>query len=254
MASLYVLVYSFAMKYVAILAVVLVIMRIDFILGLFEKISENSAPAVEVDSSEISSSREIIPVTDDVTLKQTPKTTFLALLEDFHIRPSEDLRQRAMTIFKSHPTMFTQKLDRELESEVFRWRDLLNNNDPETVSFLLDLMGVLQGENLEMLKRFFSLWMEIDMGNFVAAYSKTKDVNCLIATTFGDVIPEEEKLNEYVERENALKALLAQEKSDAAQKAFISKCLLVLGLQINKMSPALTPGDAPSPAAQEGIP
>ena len=88
-----------------------------------------------------------------------------------------------------------------------------------------------------MVKKFFALWMDINMEQFLVAYSKTKDSNCIIATTFGDPIPENEKLNEYYEREDALKALLAKENINPVVEALAKNCLLVLGLEIAKIAP-----------------
>ncbi len=229
------------MKYVLIAAIVILAVRVDYWLGLFDKANENLGPTpVEVDTTGITNNREIVGIKQDLSLKQTPKETYLALLEDFRSSPSSQIREKAMMIFKENPTMFNQKLDVVLEASVFRWRDLLNNNDPEAVNFMLDLMNILQGENQFMMKRFFSLWMEINMEHFIAAYSRTRDTNCTIATLFGDSIPEEEKINEYYDREAALKTFLAKEKIEPAQKALATNCLLVLGIEIAKTAPTQT--------------
>lgn len=226
------------MKYIVILVVVFAVMRIDFILGLFDKVAKKAEPApVEVDVTDIGPRREPVPLKDDPNFKQTPKKTFLALLEDFHSNPVPEIRERANAFLKSHPTLLGPKLDPQLESAIFQWRDLLINNDQETVNFLLDLMNVLQGENLEMMKRFFSLWMDINMEHFIAAYSRTKDTNCSIATTFGDNLPEEEKRNEIYERETALKAYVEKENIPPHYKALATNCLLVLGIEIAKFPP-----------------
>jgi hypothetical protein len=233
------------MKYVVIVAIVILFVRIDFWLGLFDQANENfSSETEEVSSTETSPARETISMKDDSSFKTAPKTIFLSLLDFFRSSPSSETRQRALTILKENPTMFNQKLDKELESQIFRWRELLNNNNPEAVNFLLDLIGSLQGENQQMIYKFFSLWMEIDMEKFIAAYSRTKDTNCMIATVFGDNIPEEEKLNLYYDRETDLKLLLNKEKIDPAHRALANSCLLVLGVKISKMTseaPEVTP-------------
>jgi hypothetical protein len=256
------------MKYLVILIAVILLVRIDVLLNLFDRASEkldsSSAPA-EVNVDEVAS-RETIPVNQDRALQKTKKDTFFALLEDFHTSPVAEIRQRAMSILKDNPTMFGQKLDKDLESHVFRWRDLLNNNDPQVVLFMIELMTILQGENLEMIRKFFALWMDINMENFIAAYSRTRDSNCTIATTFGDNIPEEEKLNEYYDRQETLAAFLAREKVDPVQRALATSCLTQLNLQIEKLAPKAEPGSqtadessatsttlTPDPAAAPGM-
>lgn len=237
------------MKYVVIVIIALLMARADLFLGIVDRLLEKSEPApVEVDTSGVKTN-ELVPVAQDGTLKQTPRKRFLALLEDFHANPLPAIHESAMTIFRANPTMFNQKLDPELESVIFQWRDLLNINDPEAVKFMLDLMNILQGENLDMMKKFFSLWMEINMENFIAAYSKTRDTNCSIAATFGDLIPEEEKLNEYIEREDALKAFVAKEKIEPVQRALANNCLLVLQIEIAKIpKPEAVPEEGSEPA------
>ncbi|WPU64766.1 hypothetical protein [Peredibacter starrii] len=230
------------MKYLVVLVIVVVLVRIDVVLRLFDKASEKiNSSQPETQTSEPTAVHEVVSMSQDKTLKQTSRQVFLALLDDFHNNPTKDIRETAMTHFKSHPTMFNLTLDKELEMVVFRWRDLLNNNEPEMVNFLLDLLNVLQGENQEMIKRFFSLWMEIDMQNFLTAYSKTKDTNCMVATTFGDSIPEEEKLNEYIDREAAIAKILTNDKLDPTVRALATNCQLILNVQISKMAPPPPP-------------
>lgn len=224
------------MKYVVIVAIIVLFVRIDFWLGLFERAGEDISESTEISSVDINSDTQTIPVAQDIYLKQSTRETFLALLEDFRTAPTTAVREKALGVLKETPNMFNQKLDKELESQIFRWRDLLNNNEPEVVNFLVDLLNVLQGENQLMIKKFFSLWMEIDMEKFIKAYARTKDTNCLIATTIGDNIPEEEKINEYYEREDALKAFVAKEKVDPIFTALANNCLMVLGIQISKMT------------------
>lgn len=239
------------MKYVVIVIIALMMARADLFLGLFDRIMEKSAPApVEVDTSGVKSN-ELITLAEDQNLKQTPRQTFLALLEDFHVNPVPEIHERAMAIFKDNPTMFSQKLDPQLESEIFRWRDLLNNNEPEAAKFMLNLMNILQGENLAMMKKFFSLWMDINMEHFLAAYSKTKDTNCTVASIL-DNIPEEEKVNEYVEREDELKAFIAKEKVDPVQRNLANNCLLVLQIEIAKFPSR--PVEESSPEESSAVP
>ena len=252
LVRLYVLVYPFAMKYLAIIVLVILLVRVDVLLGLFDKLGEKfAARSPEIPATELTAPVDTIPLNKDQSFKQTPRQVFLALLEDFHADPQKEIRLKALDYFKNHPTIFTQKLDTDLEAAVFRWRDLLNLNEPELANFLIDLLNILQGENQIMVKRFFALWMDINMEHFLTAYSKTKDTNCLIATTFGDPIPEEERLNEYYDREDALKAFLAKENINPVEKTLATNCQLVLGLEISKIAPPSTNETLP-PATDPG--
>lgn len=241
------------MKYLVIVILVIVLVRIDVLLGLFDKLGDKfTRNTPEIPATELTVPTDTIPLGKDQSFKQTPRQVFLALLEDFHADPQKEIRLKAMSYFKDHPTMFNQTLDKDLEAAVFRWRDLLNLNEPELTNFLIDLLNILQGENQIMVKRFFSLWMDINMEHFLAAYSKTKDTNCLIVTTFGDNVPEEEKLNEYYDREDALKAFIAKEKNNPAELALANNCLLVLGIEIQKIAPAKVPDESPENTVDPG--
>lgn len=234
------------MKYIAILAIVVLMVRVDFFMGLVDKYFGNAEPPpADVSAEDIASKREVISVKEDVTLKQSPRQTFMSFLEDFRTAPVPEIRNQAISILRADPKMFGAKLDTDLEARIFNWTELITNNEPEVVNFLLDLMGILQGENQEMLKRFFSSWMQINMENFIAAYSRTKDSNCSIATTFPAALPSDEILNEYYEREEALAAVLAKEKLDPVHRALAQNCKLVVTIQIDKLAPKTAPLPVP---------
>lgn len=239
------------MKYLVILVLVVVLVRIDVFLRLFDKMGEKlTGRQPETQSTEVTPPRATISLTEDQTLKQSPRQIFLGLLENFRSDPLKSNREQALNYFKAHPTIFTQKLDTELEATIYRWRELMVNNEPEVGVFLNDLLNILQGENQLMVKRFFSIWMDINMENFLAAYSKTKDTNCTIATVFGDSIPEEEKLNEYRDREDALKTFVMKEGANPSYKALANNCLMVLNIEISKYNPTLPETSEPEPAPE----
>ncbi len=226
------------MKYAVILIILILLVRIDFFLGLFDKVNKKfDANPTELDRTDVRMNRELVPVNLDRSLKRTDRDQFMALLEAFHDSPSSGLAESALQVLKNNPAMFSDKIDPGLESQIFRWRDLLNNNRPEMVSFILELMKVLRGENNEMLKRFFALWMDINMSHFIAAYSRTPDTNCTIATLFGDPVAEEEKLNEYYDRQESLNNFIKKENLDVVQKSLATNCLLQLEIQIGKIAP-----------------
>jgi|GEM_PF-1505857 hypothetical protein len=239
------------MKYVLIIFGIAILLRLDFILGLFDKASENLENETPVaDISESKTDRTIISIDQDKMLSTSPRDTFFSFLDGFHASPEAELRIRAVNWLKEHPKLFNQTLDKELESKIYNWRDHLHNNNKEVVYFILDLMEILPGENQQILKNFFALWMEINMEHFIAAYSKTKDSNCSIATTFGEPIPDDEKLNDYYQRIDSLKLFLQKEKIEPVEKALATNCLLQLELYLQKLAPP-TPAPEASPTIPE---
>lgn len=238
MARLYVLVYPFAMKYLIVLGIVLLIARVDFVLSLFDKAGQSlGSRSQNVVISDSKSDREVIPLGDDGNLKQTPKKTFLALLESFAAVPERSVSEKVVAYLKSHPTLLNDKLDKDFEAHIFAFRDFLHQNNPEAVNLLIELMSIVRGENLDMMKRFFALWMDINMDHFLRAYSRAKDPNCSIALTFGDPIPEEEIINEYFEREAALTEFLKQAVIEPQMKILATNCHLMLSTHLAKVAP-----------------
>lgn len=242
------------MKYVWIFIAIVVIVRIDFLMGLIDKgIVKIQAPKTPVAKvSDLPASSEIIPVAEDKVLKQSPKSTFLALLNNFHQSPSTQIRDLALTEIKNHPTMFTTTLDKSLEAEIYQWRDLVIQGNKETAIFLVELMKYLQGENYDMLRKFVSLWIDVDLDQFLGFYSKSRDTNCGVITLLADPVPEEEKINEFLERENDLNLFLTKDKADPALKKYADTCLLMVKVHINKLAPASSPVPAAVPATPEG--
>jgi hypothetical protein len=244
MASLYVLVYSFTMKYLVIIVVLVSLLRIDYIMELFDKVNQGFSTSSPGDIELNETNRELRPSDRVRSLKMNHKDIFFALLEDFHRSPQLEIRLKALDILKNNPSMFNEKLDPQLDSYIFRWRDLLSSNHPEVSRFLIDLLNILKGENLEMVRKFYSLWMDINMANFISTYSRSKDVNCTIAPLFGDGITEEEKLNEYLDREEALRAIILRENLEPSHRSLAEKCLLQISLLISKLTPPISVNDS----------
>lgn len=226
------------MKYIAVLALIVFLVRIDFFMGIIDRLYDKASPApADVKSEDVGSNREVIPVNKDVSLKQNPKLNFLSLMEDFKTAPVAEIRNRAMNVLRENPTMFGIKLDSDLEGQVFGWRELVSSNEPEVANFVLELMAVLQGENQELMKRFFVAWFDTNLPFFIAAYSRTKDANCAIAKTFPYPLSEEDQLNEFYEREEMLIAFLGREKLDPVHKELAQNCKLQVVIEIDKLAP-----------------
>lgn len=261
MARLYVLVYPFAMKYVLIFIAVIVLVRIDVVVNLIEKaydkISQKSA--VEVDTREIKTSRELIPISEDQNLKQDDHSRILALIESFQLSPYPEIRKKIMEELRAHPQAFSVvTLDKTLESHLLGFRDLLSRADAETLSLLVELHDFMKGDNLGTVKRVFSYAVDFNLPAFLKYYSQTKDSLCNPILLFADNVPPEEKVNEYFDRDKALTEYLTQEKVDPASKTLATTCQLVLKSELAKLAPAPTPAvepneAAPAPEASENV-
>ncbi len=226
------------MKYVAIFVLVVLLVRIDLLMVQADKLLGRFREAPPVDVEDVPpKTADVIPLSEDLSLRQTPKKTILSLINNFRSNPIKELRERVMAEVSRSKHVFGTKLDKDLETEVFRFRDYLYSYNNEVASFLVDLANSLEGENLELVKRFFSLWMDVNIEQFLKVYSYTRDSACTVATMFGDSVVEEEKTNILFDRERALAGYINKENADPRLKTLASTCQLVLNLHLAKVVP-----------------
>jgi hypothetical protein len=245
------------MKYLVIILVVVILVRIDVLMHGVDTIAnkvqsrkESRIPDIEPN---VQPSDDLISIKDDRSLVRTPRIEFFTLLEDFHLRPSSEIKDKMVEIFKKKPDLFGSKLDKQLEAEIFKLTDLIYNKNSDFAYLLVDLTENLKGENLEMIKRFFTIMMDSNLELFLKVYSRTKDSNCMIAKLMGHRFPAEELLNEFIERQELLDNFLSQEKIDPTIHLLAKSCQLVVNMEVNKLNPdnVSAPEETTTPAPAE---
>jgi hypothetical protein len=187
--------------------------------------------------SESLSNTNTVPLKNDMFIQSNPKEKFFSLLEDFHGDPSTEIREQAIKLLKENPHILNQPFDKDFEAYVYRWRDLLSVNQKEVSLIIFEMMKILKDENKELLKRFLSLGIEINLRNFISINHNGADANCSTIIAFGDPYTDEEKMNLLIERQSALNELLGLEGVELSQKKFVKVCLIQLQLHLNKMAP-----------------
>ena len=231
------------MKYVVILVVIVILVRIDVVFKLFEKTAgkyQNSRE--EIKTGDIEPSSDLVSVDNDLSLKTSPHKTFISMLNDFKNTSDLNVKNKAIEVLRSQTTMFSDKLDIELESSIYLWRDLLIQKNKTAHEFLIEMMKYIKGENLEMVRRFYSLAIDIDLIDFFNSYSKSTDTNCIIMGYVADNLSDEEKYNELEERLIAFDAFLLTEKA-VPFLVFAKRCQIVLNLEINKLKAVVPPSE-----------
>lgn len=237
------------MKYVWIFAAVVILVRIDLVMKFFDKQATNfQNNSTEVSGGDLAPPSDLVSVDNDLALKTSPRKTFMSILNDFQVVPDENFRIKGIEILRANPTMFTDKIDREFESVIYRWRDLLIQRNKEAQIFLIEMMKSMKGENLEMLKRVLSFAIDAEMTEFLTLYAKSTDSNCMIMGYLGDPLPEEEKFNELSERLTVLETLLTSDKLAPEVKVYAQRCQIVLKLQVDKLKTAVVPYEDPASA------
>ncbi len=235
------------MKYVVGLLVVIFLVRIDMFLGALERLGGKIKSAQERGpdpDSILAEPTEIISIKEDKAIGRTPKSEFFTLLNDFYQSPTRETRERVVALFRREPKILGAVKDPVFEGELLKMSDLVYNKSTELPLLLLDFLGILEGENLDLIKRFFTMILDNDFDQFVATYSRSKDSNCIIASTFPHPVPEDEIMNELLDREYAITEFLKKEKIDPLHQGFARGCLMVVKHQINKLAPQVLPSNS----------
>jgi hypothetical protein len=232
------------MKYVILFVVAILLVRIDIVVGLGEKVVMmfQSEPAQERPDAY---GEPPVIVRSESNVKLTPREQYLSFLESFRVTPEKGIRDQAMALFKDNPQIFSEKvLDSNLEARVYSWRDLVVQNEAEVPLFLLDLSNILKGPNKELITRFFSVVLDINFDMFIGSYPRTKDTTCTPVTLIEAAVPAEEKFPELFERMGILEEYLARENLPADRKLYATLCLDALKIYLDKQS---APAQAPAP-------
>lgn len=239
-----------SMLSVFLIVVVVVVLRIDAVVELGEKALRVLRPTEEtITPGALGDSPVVSRIADSI--EPSPREKYLALMDSFRVSPELTFRKEAMELFKKHPQMFPQALDRDLEARVFRWRDLVIQNDPEIPLFLLDLAGILRGENQGIITRFFGVVFDQNFSMFIDSYPRTKDGTCAPVTLLESAVPAEDRRNAFLDRKLVLENFLARENLPPEKKLYASTCLTALDLQLQKETPPAPVDPVPEETAGE---
>jgi hypothetical protein len=242
------------MKYVLLIVLAAIILRIDFLVRTFDRLSARFGGERPVLTSEESERRvEIVPLPEDPALKSSPRERFFIFMEYFKASPGKEFRDKIVAELGSNPELFGDKLDPRLEGVIFSWRDLILRDEKELPPLLLELQAKLKGENREVIRRFFALLMDTQLETFLTFYSRSADATCLVGTLVADPVPDRERFEILAERERALQAFVQREKVEPRLQDFAHVCVTQVNLQLSKLPPpeAPAPAEESRPAADE---
>lgn len=232
------------MKYLLIVAAVALLVRIDWVIRVFDRSFNKSAPAQI--SSENEPSQENVP-SSEMTITQNPRTLFFGFLKDFSSSPSEQIRGKLLEIMRANPTMF-KEADQELANSLSELKAQMVQKNRIAASFLIELMGTLKGKNIDSVRQVFVTLMDEDVAEFIYVYKNTSDTNCGISLLSSNDLEGADRISEFQERLTAFEQFLASEKGDPQMKQLASNCRLQLRFTIEKLqNPAPVPESAPAP-------
>jgi hypothetical protein len=240
-------------KYLLIFVFAIILIRIDVILTLGEKawslvLGKYTTQKVIEDFGD-----SPVIVRSDKNVELTPRQKYIGIMDSFRVSPDLVYREQAMTLFREHPQIFTEKRDKDLEARIYSWRDLIVQNETELSLFLLDLFNILQGENKLLIPQFFSVMLDLNIEMFMANYPLTKDATCSPVLLIESAVPAEEKFQELYERLALIEEYLKAENIPADRKLYANLCLSTLKFYLEKEAPAPAPATetVPEEASQE---
>lgn len=227
------------MKYVVGIILVVILIRIDFILNLFdsarEQVSAPSAPILEDES--VDSRPTTIPADKDRAVNTSARDNFLNVLAIFSKNPDEAFRLKAFEIFREDPSILADKSDREFNQAIFSWRDLMDRENPELILFLNDLLMVLSGESRKTVTSFYSLILDEKPEFFVKSLSFEADKTCSIARQFSTNPSLAEKLEILKTRYAFLERIFLSDDFSPAEKRIANACIEAIRLEQEKLLP-----------------
>ncbi len=228
------------MKYIVGIVLVVMLIRIDFILSLFDSFRESvSAPSAPVLNDESLESRPTtIPVDKDQAINTSNRDNFLNVLGLFSRNPDEALRLQAFEILRANPEILLKKDDLEFNQAIFSWRDLLTQESSELILFLNDLLMVLSGDNRKTVASFYSLILDEKPEYFVKSLSFEADKNCSIAREFSAPLSLSEKIEILKTRYAFLERIFLSEDFTPAEKRIANSCIEAIRLEQEKLLPS----------------
>ncbi len=227
-------------KYLLIFVFAIILIRIDVILTLSEKVwlivrnETNQSTVADFGESPVI-------IRSDKNVELSPRQRYISFMDNFRASPDLIYREQAMNLFKAHPQIFAEKRDQDLEARIYSWRDLIVQNEAEVPLFLLDLFNILRGENKLIITQFFSVVLDLNAEMFMANYPRTKDATCAPVTMIEAAVPVEEKLPELYERVALIEEYLKREDLPADKKIYANLCLNTLKIYLEKEAPAQQP-------------
>lgn len=219
------------MKYVLFAILLLIFLRIDMFIGVVER-AWNKVPRPQ-GTEVVVEPIETPPVStfSVAGLQEDQISQFRLLMTEFTYKPDKLTRELLINYIKSNPSVLEIK-DTILFSELEKWVPLIQEDNPEVLLTLNDLMGLFKGASLQVLFQFYSNFLERNTEFFFHYFPIAKDPNCIVAKYAWN---HENSLNEerLLLRKNQIEGLAG--KIEAGKTDFASNCLLVIRVESSKL-------------------
>lgn len=225
------------MKYILGIILVVILIRIDFILDLFDsardRVSVAPTPVLENESAE--SRPSTIPMDKDRAVNTSDRENFFNVLGLFARAPDETYRLKAFEILREHPEILKGSGEEAFTQAIFSWRDLLEQESQELVLFLNDLLMVLSGAPRTTVATFYSQILDEKPGFFVRSLAFDADKACTIGILFSNPETLASKLERLQERYDALEKIFLADEFTPAEKRIANVCIETIRLERERL-------------------
>ncbi len=231
------------MKYAIIIIAIILLVRWETIVKLVGKTEDLVAPDNTIYIEEPKETQtEIIPVTKDKTLEQSPDQKIVTLIEDFNRNPTAEIKNLIITDIKANPSYFGQEphlgyisVMTKLISHIQQENLLVNN-------FLFEIWPFVKGSNLLVVKQLLALNFEENLNVLLDLLSKSgRDPSCSLAELIPETLSKEQSEQFLIERRNNLEKVTNDESKLPNVRTMAINCHRVVEIEILKINPPQVP-------------
>ncbi|GEM_PF-6596960 len=226
------------MKYAIIIIVIILLVRWETIVKLVDK-TEGLVTTDEIKPTEqaASSQIEIIPVTKDKSIEQSPLQKIVSLIEDFYRSPSDNTRDLIITEIRANPGLFGESGQEDYLSIMSKFPSHIEQKTPLVNSFLFELWPLMRGANLLIVKQLLAMNFEIDLVSFLDQLAKSgRDPSCFIAEITPDGLTKEVKEKFLLERKANIEKIINDEAGFPKIKTMGLNCFRIIEIELLKIN------------------
>lgn len=225
------------MKYIFLVVLALIILRIDMFVGVVERAWQKipqSSKEETVEPFEVPS----VSTLAVSNFQQNQTNQFQLLLEEFGYHPDRPTRDLVREFLRTNSNV-SDISPQNLFSGLEKWSSHVASENPEVLLLLNELMDVFRGENYKVLQQFYSNYLDQSPEIFFHYYPVSKDPNCIVAkyTWNNSNFLDQDSLKSRYEKIEQVSA-----KIDPMKLEFSKNCLLVIRVEFSKATqPSETP-------------
>lgn len=217
------------MKYVLIIVLTLIILRIDMFVGVVER-AWKKIPQIKKQESVENLDIPAVSTFAVSDFKENHIEQFQLLLTEFSYNPDRATRELISNYLKKNPNIHDMNSD-ILFRGLDEWQSIVRGENQEVYFLLNDFIEYFKGKNFQVLLQFYSLVLDGNPEFFFHYYPIHKDPNCIVARYAWNQV---NAIEEEVINSRKIKIEELANKIDPTKLDFSKNCLLVIRVESAK--------------------